>query len=105
VYAAGALLSALDVGEAAIRETLPAALAFLARAGLAHTELGLLELFALLLFASATLGSRARRRDLLRPVGGVEPAGARPAAEIDATLPRTVAFMYALSRSGMAFPA
>jgi len=103
VYAAGALLSALDVGEAAIRETLPAALAFLA--GLARlTELGLLELFALLLFASATLGSALAvgtyygRWEVLN-----QRAHAR-AAEIDATLPRTVAFMYALSRSGMAFP-
>lgn len=103
VYAAGALLSALDVGEAAIRETLPDALAFLA--GLARlTELGLFELFALLLFASATLGSALAvgtyygRWEVLN-----QRAHAR-AAEIDATLPRTVAFMYALSRSGMAFP-
>ncbi|MFC7324217.1 type II secretion system F family protein [Halorubrum rutilum] len=103
VYAAAALLSALDVGEAAIRAFLPAALSFLAGlAGLA--SLSLPRLFLLLTFASATLGSALAagtyygRWELLS-----QRAHAR-AAEIDATLPRTVAFMYALSRSGMAFP-
>jgi len=103
VYAAGALLSALDVGEAAIRAFLPAAISFLA--GLAGlTSLSLPRLFLLLTFASATLGSALAagtyygRWELLS-----QRAHAR-AAEIDATLPRTVAFMYALSRSGMAFP-
>jgi flagellar protein FlaJ len=103
VYAAGALLSALDVGEAAIRAFLPAPLSFLAGlAGLA--SLSLPRLFLLLTFASATLGSALAagtyygRWELLS-----QRAHAR-AAEIDATLPRTVAFMYALSRSGMAFP-
>ena len=103
VYAAGAFLSALDVGEDALRETLPEPVAFLA--GITRlTELGLLELFVLLLFASATLGAALAvgtyygRWEILR-----QRAHAR-AAEIDATLPRTVAFMFALSRSGMAFP-
>ncbi|MFC7185978.1 type II secretion system F family protein [Halorubrum yunnanense] len=103
VYAAGALLSALDVGEAAIRASLPASLSFLGGvAGLA--SLGLPQLFLLLTFASATLGSALAagtyygRWELLS-----QRAHAR-GAEIDATLPRTVAFMYALSRSGMAFP-
>ncbi|WP_418284997.1 type II secretion system F family protein [Halorubrum sp. DTA46] len=103
VYAAGALLSALDIGEAAIRESLPASVGFLA--GVARlAELGLFELFLLLTVASATLGSALAvgtyygRWEVLN-----QRAHAR-AAEIDATLPRTVAFMYALSRSGMAFP-
>ncbi|GAB7008180.1 type II secretion system F family protein [Halorubrum trueperi] len=103
VYAAAALLSALEVGEAAVREVLPAPFTFLA--GVARlTETGLLELFVVLAFASATLGSALAgatyygRWELLR-----QRANAR-AAEIDATLPRTVAFMYALSRSGMPFP-
>jgi len=84
--------------DAARRARVPRGLARL-------TELGLLELFALLLFASATLGSALAvgtyygRWEVLN-----QRAHAR-AAEIDATLPRTVAFMYALSRSGMAFPA
>jgi len=103
VYAAAALLSALDVGEAAIRMTLPASISFLARVA-ELTTLDLPGLFLLLTFASATLGSALAvgtyygRWELLS-----QRAHAR-AAEIDATLPRTVAFMYALSRSGMAFP-
>ncbi|OYR40414.1 type II secretion system F family protein [Halorubrum sp. Hd13] len=103
VYAAAALLSALDVGAEAIRAALPGSLSFLAGvAGLATLDLP--GLFLLLTFASATLGSALAagtyygRWELLS-----QRAHAR-AAEIDATLPRTVAFMYALSRSGMAFP-
>ena len=103
VYAAAALISALDVGEAAVRAALPASLSFLAGvAGIG--SLTLPQLFLLLTFASATLGSALAvgtyygRWELLR-----QRAHAR-GAEIDATLPRTVAFMYALSRSGMAFP-
>ncbi|MFO8114723.1 MAG: type II secretion system F family protein [Halorubrum sp.] len=103
VYAAAAVFSALDVGEAAIRETLPASLSFLADVA-GPSSLALPRLFLLLTVASATFGSALAagayhgRWELLR-----QRAHAR-AAEIDATLPRTVAFMYALSRSGMAFP-
>ena len=103
VYAAGAFLSALDVGEDALRELLPEPVAFVA--GVTRlAELGLGELFVLLLFASGTLGAALAggtyygRWEMLR-----QRAHAR-AAEVDATLPRTVAFMFALSRSGMAFP-
>ncbi|EMA57750.1 type II secretion system F family protein [Halorubrum kocurii] len=103
VYAAAGLLSALEVSEAALREALPASLGFVA--GVTRlTELGLAELFLLLTLASATLGSALAvgmyygRWELLD-----QRAHAR-GAEIDATLPRTVAFMYALSRSGMPFP-
>ncbi|WP_050034141.1 type II secretion system F family protein [Halorubrum halophilum] len=103
VYVAAGLLSALDVSEATLRETLPASLGFVA--GVTRlTELGLPQLFLLLTLASATLGSALAigmyygRWELLD-----QRAHAR-GAEIDATLPRTVAFMYALSRSGMPFP-
>ena len=103
VYAAAALITALDVGEEAIRAALPASLSVLA--GVTGLEsFTLSQLFLLLTFASATLGSALAvgtyygRWELLG-----QRAHAR-AAEIDATLPRTVAFMYALSRSGMAFP-
>ncbi|GAA0718841.1 flagellar protein FlaJ [Halorubrum trapanicum] len=103
VYAAGGLLAALDVGEAAIREALPAAVEFVAVVA-RLADLGLGRLFVLLAVVSATagaglaLGAYVARWQLLD-----QRATAR-AAEIDATLPRTVAFMYALSRSGMAFP-
>jgi flagellar protein FlaJ len=103
VYAAAGLLSALDVSGTALREALPASLGFVA--GVTRlTALGLPELFLLLTLASATLGAALAvgmyygRWELLD-----QRAHAR-GAEIDATLPRTVAFMYALSRSGMPFP-
>ncbi|ELZ40120.1 type II secretion system protein [Halorubrum californiense DSM 19288] len=103
VYAAAGLLAALDVGGAAIREALPSAFEFVAVVA-RLADLGLFRLFVLLTVVSATvgagiaLGAYVARWQLLD-----QRAHAR-AAEIDATLPRTVAFMYALSRSGMAFP-
>ncbi|EMA62905.1 type II secretion system F family protein [Halorubrum lipolyticum] len=103
VYAAAGLLSALEVSEAALRETLPASIGFVA--GVTRlTALELPQLFLLLTLASATLGAALAvgmyygRWELLD-----QRAHAR-GTEIDATLPRTVAFMYALSRSGMPFP-
>ncbi|GAB3694005.1 type II secretion system F family protein [Halorubrum pallidum] len=103
VYAVGGLLSMLEVGEETLRGALPEALSVLA--GLAGlTGLGLPRLFLLLALASATVGTALAagtyygRWELLR-----QRAHTR-STEIDATLPRTVAFMYALSRSGMAFP-
>ena len=92
VYAAAGLLSALEVTEATLRATLPASLGFVA--GLTRlTSLRLPELFLLLTLASATLGSALSvglyygRWELLN-----QRAHAR-GTEIDATLPRTVAFM------------
>ena len=102
VYAVGGLLSALEIGEATLRGLLPEAVSFFA--GIVRlTELGLPQLF-LLVAASATLGIALAvgmyygRWELLR-----QRAHTR-STEINATLPRTVAFMYALSRSGMPFP-
>ncbi|PHQ37812.1 secretion system protein [Halorubrum persicum] len=103
VYAAAGLLSALDVSEATLRETLPASLGFVSVVT-RLTELGLPQLFLLLTLASATLGAALAvgmyygRWELL------DQRAHTRGAEIDATLPRTVAFMYALSRSGMPFP-
>jgi flagellar protein FlaJ len=103
VYAAAALLAAFDVSESVIRATVPASLSFLAEIT-QLSSLTLPRLFLLLSVSSATVGSALAvgtyygRWELLN-----QRANAR-AAEIDATLPRTVAFMYALSRSGMAFP-
>ncbi|WP_313690874.1 type II secretion system F family protein [Halorarum halobium] len=103
VYGMGFLLAALRVNGETLRARLPAALSFLAdltRVG----ELGVGDLFPLLLASSATLGAGAAlatyaiRWELLD-----QRANAR-AGQIEATLPRTVAFVYALSRSGMAFP-
>ena len=103
VYVAAGGLASLRVGGDAIRAALPSALDLLAdltRIG----DLGVAELFPLLLISSATVGPGSAlavywlRWELLR-----QRAKAR-AGQVEATLPRTVAFVYALSRSGMAFP-
>ncbi|WP_281195699.1 type II secretion system F family protein [Halorubrum sp. F4] len=103
VYLAAAGLAALEVGGDGLSELLPAQLSFLA--GVTRlTEVGLLELFVLLVVASATVGAAlAAGAYYARWMLLSQRATAR-AARIDATLPRTVAFVYALSRSGMAFP-
>ena len=103
VYVAAGGLALLRVGGDAIRAALPPTLGFLA----ALTEigdLGVAELFPLLLVSAATVGPGSAlavhwlRWELLR-----QRAQAR-AGHVESTLPRTVAFVYALSRSGMAFP-
>lgn len=103
VYLAAAALTALEVGGDGLSELLPAQLSFLA--GVTRlTEVGLPALFVLLVVASATVGAAlAAGAYYARWMLLSQRATAR-AARIDATLPRTVAFVYALSRSGMAFP-
>ncbi|MGM0448342.1 MAG: type II secretion system F family protein [Methanobacteriota archaeon] len=103
VYAAGALLAALDVGEAAIREALPSAFEFVAVVA-RLADLGLGRLFVLLVVVSATVGAGLALGAYVARWRLLDQRAYARAAEIDATLPRTVAFMYALSRSGMAFP-
>ncbi|WP_266076590.1 type II secretion system F family protein [Haladaptatus caseinilyticus] len=103
VYLVGLLLAVLSVSPEAVRESLPARLAFLTDL-FSVPQLTLGELFVLLLFSSATVGL----------LGGVTTywlrwetpshRGRARARQIDASLARTVAFIYALSRSGMAFP-
>ncbi|WP_435063968.1 type II secretion system F family protein [Halobaculum sp. EA56] len=104
VYVAAAVLALLRVGGEAIRAALPSALDFLAdltRVG----DLGIAELFPLLLVSSATVGpGSAVAVYALRWQVLDQRAHAR-AGQIEATLPRTIAFVYALSRSGMSFPA
>ncbi|WP_424008477.1 type II secretion system F family protein [Haloferax denitrificans] len=103
VYLAAATLDTLAVQSETIREVLPAPLGFLG--GLTSIRaLSLRDLFLALLLSSATLGT-------LLAVGVywgrwyvlTERARTR-SSEIEATLPRTVAFVFALSRSGMPFP-
>lgn len=103
VYLAGGVLTLLALTRDTMRELLPGPLRLLAElAALENT--GPLELFALLLLSGATIGATLAfgtywmRWQLLE-----QKANAR-AREINATLPRTVAFIYALSRSGMSFP-
>ncbi|ELZ39167.1 type II secretion system F family protein [Halorubrum tebenquichense] len=103
VYGAAGLLAALDVGEAAIREALPAEFGFVAVVT-RLADLGLGRLFVLLAVVSATVGAGLALGAYLARWQLLDQRAHARAAEIDATLPRTVAFMYALSRSGMAFP-
>ena len=104
VYLAAVGLWLLQISGEAVRNALPPALSFLA-ALTRVTQLPPSELFVLLFASSATIGSVLAfgtyyfRWELLD-----QRANAR-ASEIEATLPRTIAFIYALSRSGMAFPA
>lgn len=104
VYLASLALRLLEISGETVRAQLPPALEFLASLTRV-TQLALPQLFVLLLASSATIGSVLAlgtyflRWELLEQV-----ANSR-ASEIEATLPRTIAFIYALSRSGMGFPA
>ena len=104
VYVAAGTLALLRIGGESVRAALPAGLGFLAdltRIG----ELGVVDLLPLLLASSATVGvGSAVVAYLLRWEILDQRAHAR-ATQIEATLPRTIAFVYALSRSGMALPA
>lgn len=103
IYVAAGFLAAMQVSSDAMRELLPSALHFLTDLS-RLSEVSPLELFGLFLFFSATVGSMLAfgtyyvRWEILN-----QQAVAR-ASQIEATLPGTVAFIYALSRSGMAFP-
>ncbi|WP_058365843.1 type II secretion system F family protein [Haloparvum sedimenti] len=103
VYVAAAFLALLEVGGEAIRSALPSALGFLA--DLTRLEqLAPDDLFVLLLFFSATVGSLLALGTYWVRWEVLSQRAVARASEIEATLPRTVAFVYALSRSGMAFP-
>ncbi|WP_410765163.1 type II secretion system F family protein [Haloferax sp. DFSO60] len=102
VYVAAAFLATFSLTP----ETwvgLPAQVQFL-RGVTSLDALSLRELFVLLTLSSATIGTTlALGVYWVRWYVLTERANTR-ATEIEATLPRTVAFIYALSRSGMAFP-
>jgi flagellar protein FlaJ len=103
VYAAAGIVSFFALDAATIRATLPSALGFLA--GLTRlSDLGLLELFVLLLFFASTVGSAMALGAYWARWAYLGQVSHARATAIDATLPRTVAFIYALSRSGMPFP-
>ena len=104
VYAAAALLWALRISGGAVRAQLPAALAFLADLTRV-TQLSASELFVLLFVSSATVGTLLAFGTYYVRWALLEERAERRASQIEATLPRTIAFIYALSRSGMAFPA
>ncbi len=103
VYLVGGSLALLAVNQATITSTLPGPLAFLAELAALRTARPL-ELFVLLLFSSATVGSALAFSTYWLRWNLLEQKATARARKIDATLPRTVAFVYALSRSGMPFP-
>ncbi|WP_186336539.1 type II secretion system F family protein [Natrarchaeobaculum aegyptiacum] len=103
IYVAWAVLYVLAIEPATLEEALPGPLEFLANLG-GLEGLSALELFGLFLVACATLGTLAGTFTYwLRWWYPAYVADAR-ARQIEAALPSTIAFVYALSRSGMAFP-
>ncbi len=103
VYVIAGVLKLLEVGSSVLSEQLPTELAFLADFG-SISELGFLQLFPLLLFSSATFGAGPGFLTYYFRWLALDQRAYARAGTIEATLPRTVAFVYALSRSGMAFP-
>ncbi|MFW5911158.1 MAG: type II secretion system F family protein [Halolamina sp.] len=104
VYAAAAGLWLLQIRGETLREALPPALGFLTDLTRV-TDLALSELFVLVLVSSATVGTLLAFGTYYLRWGLLDERADARASEIEATLPRTIAFIYALSRSGMAFPA
>ncbi|WP_227376470.1 type II secretion system F family protein [Haladaptatus halobius] len=103
VYLVGLVLAVLTVSPETIRETLPSLLGFLSNV-LSVPALTVGELFVLLLFSSATVGLLGGATTYWLRWETPSHRGSARAIRIDASLARTVAFVYALSRSGMAFP-
>nr|WP_235063420.1 type II secretion system F family protein [Candidatus Halobonum tyrrellensis] len=104
VYALALLLALLRVSAEAVRAAVPPALSFLGNLG-RLPALGVAELFPLFALSAATVGAGAALGTYhLRWFLLDQRASAR-AGRVESTLPRTVAFLYALSRSGMSFPA
>ncbi|MEF8799685.1 MAG: type II secretion system F family protein [Halolamina sp.] len=104
VYLAAVTLSMLEISGEMMRAQLPPALAFLATLTRV-TQLGPLALIVLLLTSSATIGAALAFGTYYARWELLDQRARSRASEIEATLPRTIAFIYALSRSGMAFPA
>ncbi|GAB3672199.1 type II secretion system F family protein [Halopiger thermotolerans] len=103
IYVVWGLLLVLAVDPAAMRTALPGALAFLANLG-GVPSLSVTELFGLFVLSCLTIGTVAGFGAYrLRWWYPSYVADGR-ARRIETGLPSTVAFMYALSRSGMEFP-
>jgi flagellar protein FlaJ len=103
VYLVAGALAVLRISPEAMRATLPSQLGFLASL-LVFPDLSLGQLFSFLLASSATLGVASGGLTYwLRWERLSYRANARE-RKIDESIARTVAFIYALSRSGMAFP-
>jgi flagellar protein FlaJ len=103
VYVATWLVDLFSISRESILRVVPPALSFLA--GLTRLQdLTLLGLFVLFLFFGATLGTTLALGTYWARWTYLDQLANARASEIEATLPRTIAFVYALSRSGMPFP-
>jgi len=103
MYVIWLLLVILAIPPDVIRETVPTQLAFLAEF-VGVPSLDVVELFGLVVTTSLTLGAAAGFATYWFRWWYPETVASDRQRRIDATLPRSVAFVYALSRSGMAFP-
>lgn len=103
VYLAAVALELLEVSTEAVQAAVPSWMYFLT-ALTRLPELTLPQLFVLLLLASATLGAGGAAGTYWLRWELLDQRARARATEIEATLPRTVGFVYALSRSGMPFP-
>ena len=104
VYIAAAILQSLALDPETIAAVLPEQLAPLATL-VSVSELSILQVFVLLILASGTLGAGLAAATYWGRWTILDQRARARGVEIDATLPRTVAFIYALSRSGMPFQA
>ncbi|MFB6303293.1 MAG: type II secretion system F family protein [Haloferacaceae archaeon] len=103
VYLVAGMLEVLALGAETIRSAIPSWMYFLT-ALTRVSGLGPLQLFVLLLLSSATVGTGAAFGTYWLRWQLLEQRARARATEIEVTLPRTVGFIYALSRSGMPFP-
>jgi len=103
VYVATWLVDLFSISRESILRVVPPALSFLA--GLTRLQdLTLLGLFVLFLFFGATVGTTLALGVYWARWAYLDQLANARGSEIEATLPRTIAFVYALSRSGMPFP-
>ncbi|MFC4549483.1 type II secretion system F family protein, partial [Halorussus sp. GCM10023401] len=102
-YLVAGALAVLSTSPAAVRATLPSQFGFVAGM-FGDPNLSLGELFGALLASSATLGVAAGGGIYWFRWESLSYQANTRARQIDESLARTVAFFYALSRSGMAFP-
>jgi flagellar protein FlaJ len=103
VYVVAGVLAVLKISPATIEATLPAELHFLSNL-LVFPNLSIGQLFVLLLASSATVGVLSGATTYWSRWQNLSYRANARERKIDESISRTVAFIYALSRSGMAFP-
>jgi len=104
VYLAAVVLRSLAIDPEALRAALPGPLSVLAALA-SVPDLSVVQLFGVLLVASATVGTGLAALAYWGRWAYLDQRARARGIEIDTSLPGTVAFVYALSRSGMPFQA